>query len=60
MAQNTWQTVKISSRMVALVRSGLQEFELLGNMKPLDLRVFANTEMKREFERLTGKLRSVT
>ncbi len=59
-AQNTYQTVKISSRMVALVRTGLQEFELLGNMRPPDLRIFANVEMKNEFHRLTGKLRGTT
>lgn len=59
-AQNTYKTVKISSRMVALVRTGLQEFELLGNMRPPDLRIFANVEMKNEFHRLTGKLRGAT
>jgi hypothetical protein len=57
-AKNTYQTVRISGRMVALVRTGLQEFELLGNIKPPDLRIFANVEMKREFERLTEKLKS--
>jgi hypothetical protein len=52
-ARNTYETVKVSSELVAMMKSGRNLFDSLKNLQIPELRVFENLEMKREFEKLT-------
>jgi hypothetical protein len=57
-ARNTYETVKVSSELVAMMRSGQNLFDALKNLQMPELRVFENLEMKKEFEKLTVQLKS--
>jgi len=59
-AKNTYETVKVSSELVAMMRSGQNLFDALKNLQVPELRVFENLEMKKEFEKLTVQLKSGT
>jgi hypothetical protein len=56
-ARNTYETVKVSGELIAMVRSGQQLLELLFNRDVPTMFTFRNLEMKREFEKLTLQLR---
>jgi hypothetical protein len=56
-ARNTYETVKVSGELVALMQSSQRLLKgLLDRQVPV-LRAFENLEMKREFERLTLQLK---
>jgi hypothetical protein len=56
-ARNTYETVKVSGELVALMQSSQRLLKgLLDRQVPV-LRAFENLEMKREFERLTLRLK---
>jgi hypothetical protein len=57
-AKNSYETVKISTELVAMMRSGRNLFDALKNIQIPELRVFENLEMKKEFEKLTLQLES--
>jgi len=57
-ARNTYETVKVSGELVALMRSSQQLLDSLLKRQPPALRPFENIAMKREFERLTARLRT--
>jgi hypothetical protein len=59
-ARNTYETVKVSSELVAMMRSGQNLFDTLKSLQAPELRVFENLEMKKEFEKLTVQLKSGT
>lgn len=56
-AQNTYETVKMSGDLVALIQNSRQLLDELFRLQVPPLRAFENLEMKREFERLTSSLR---
>lgn len=56
-ADNTYETVKVSGELVALIRTTRQLLDTLLVRQVPPLRTFENLEMKREFERLTARLR---
>ncbi len=56
-AENTYETVKVSGELVALIRTTRQLLNTLLVRQTPPLRTFENLEMKREFERLTAQLR---
>jgi hypothetical protein len=56
-AQNTYETVKMSGDLVALMQSSRQRLDSLFQLQVPALRAFENLEMKREFQRLTATLR---
>jgi hypothetical protein len=55
-ARNTYETVKISGDLVALMQNSRQRLDSLFQLQVPKLRAFENLEMKREFERLTASL----
>lgn len=57
-ANNTYETVKVSSELVAMMKSGQSLFDTLKTIQVPELRVFENLEMKKEFEKLTVQLKS--
>ncbi len=57
-ARNTYETVKVSSELVAMMRSGQNLFDSLRGLQVPELRVFQNLEMKKEFEKLTAQLKA--
>lgn len=57
-AQNTYETVKVSGDLVALMRDGRPLLDSLFRLQVPPLRAFENLEMKREFQRLTTELRA--
>lgn len=57
-AWNTYETVRVSGELVALVRSSRQLIQGLLDRQVPPLRPFENREMQREFERLTAELRA--
>ncbi|WP_200283921.1 hypothetical protein [Rhabdochromatium marinum] len=57
-AWNTYETVRVSGELVALVQSSQQLIDGLLERQVPPLRPFENLEMKREFEKLTDQLRS--
>jgi hypothetical protein len=57
-AQNTYETVKVSGELVALMRNSQQLLNDLLNRQVPPLRPFENLEMKREFEKLTAQLKT--
>ena len=59
-AQNTYETVKVSSELVAMMKSGQNLFDTLKSLQVPELRVFENLEMKREFQKLTVQMKSAS
>ena len=59
-AMNTYQTVKLSSNVAALIQSGREDFEELMSLRLPYLREFQNKVIRKEFERMTEQLRSDT
>lgn len=57
-AQNTFETVKMSGDLVALMQDSRRITDDLFNLQIPPLRPFENAEMKREFQRLTSTLRA--
>jgi len=57
-ARNTYETVKISGELVALMQSSQAMLDNLLQRQMPPLRAFENLEMKREFERLTAQLQA--
>jgi hypothetical protein len=57
-AQNTYETVKVSSELVAMMKSGQNLFDTLKSLQVPELRVFENLEMKKEFQKLTVQMKS--
>lgn len=55
-ARNTYETVKMSGDLVALMQNSRQRLDSLFQLQVPPLRAFENLEMKREFERLTATL----
>lgn len=56
-AQNTYETVKMSGDLVALMQDSRHLLDSLFRLQVPPLRAFENLEMKREFQRLTTTLR---
>ena len=56
-AQNTYETVKMSGDLVAMMQDSRQLLDNLFRLQIPPLRAFENLEMKREFQRLTSALR---
>lgn len=56
-ALNTYNTVKVSSELVNLLRSSSKSFDDLLSIQVPDLLVFQNAQMKEEFTALTAKLK---
>lgn len=59
-AQNTYETVRVSGELLALVKSSQKLLASLSDRQVPALRPFRNLELKREFEQLTARLRSTT
>ncbi len=57
-AQNTYETVKMSGDLVALMQDSRQMLDSLFRLQVPPLRAFENAAMKREFQRLTSTLRA--
>jgi hypothetical protein len=57
-AQNTYETVKISGDLLQVMRASDELFALLFELQVPDLRPFENLELRREFEKLTTRLRA--
>jgi hypothetical protein len=57
-AKNTYETVKVSSELVAMMKSGQNLFDALKSLQVPELRVFENLEMKKEFQKLTVQMKS--
>ena len=55
-ADNTYETVKVSGELVRLMKSSQQLLDTLLKRQVPALRTFQNLEMKREFEKLTLQL----
>lgn len=55
-AQNTYQTVRLSGELVSLLRTSQDAFSLLLTIEVPELLIFDNTQMKQEFTLLTEKL----
>ena len=56
-ARNTYETVKVSGELVRLVQAGQTLLETLFSRDVPTMFTFQNLEMKREFEKLTLRLR---
>ncbi len=56
-AENTYETVKVSGELVDLMRSSQRLLATLVDRQVPALRAFENLEMRREFEKLTVQLR---
>ena len=57
-AMNTYNTVKLSSDVASLMKSGRRDFDALMKLQIPPLREFSNDSIRREFERMTIELRS--
>jgi hypothetical protein len=57
-AMNTYNTVKLSSDVASLMKTGRRDFDALMKLQIPPLREFSNESIKREFERMTVELRS--
>lgn len=57
-AMNTYDTVKLSSDVAALMSTGRRDFETLMRLQVPSLRQFGNDAIRKEFERMTSELRS--
>ena len=58
-AENTYQTVIVSGKLVDLLRTSQKSFDLLLSMQVPELLVFKNLQMQKEFENLTAKLQQM-
>lgn len=56
-ARNTYETVRVSGELVRMMRAGQQLLDTLFTRQAPTLFTFRNLELKREFERLTLRLR---
>ncbi len=56
-ARNTYETVRVSGELVQMLRAGQQLLDTLFARQAPTLFTFQNLELKREFERLTLRLR---
>jgi len=59
-ARNTYETVKVSGDLVALMKDSRRLLDALFDLQVPRLRAFENLEMKKEFERLTETLRGAS
>lgn len=57
-AMNTYDTVKLSSDVAALMNTGRRDFETLMKLKVPSLREFNNEAIRKEFQRMTSELRA--
>lgn len=57
-AMNTYQTVKLSSDVAALIQAGRESFDTLMRLRLPYLREFRNEAIRREFQRMTESLKS--
>jgi hypothetical protein len=57
-ATNTYLTVKLSSDVAALIKSGRQNFDALMKLQVPEMREFANENIRKEFARMTEELRA--
>jgi len=57
-AMNTYDTVKLSSDVAALMNTGRRDFETLMKLQVPALREFSNKAIRKEFERMTSELRA--
>lgn len=57
-AENTYETVKISGDLLQVMRASDELFALLFELQVPELRPFENLELRREFEKLTSRLRA--
>ena len=57
-AMNTYDTVKLSSDVAALMNTGRRDFEALMKLQVPALREFNNAAIRQEFQRMTKELRS--
>lgn len=55
-AENTYQTVSVSSAVVGMIREGGKAFEQLMSMQMPDIREFKNDEIREEFKALTARM----
>lgn len=56
-AVNTYQTVQLSGDLLAVMQAGEGLFEILFDLQVPELQAFENLELKREFDKLTVRLR---
>ncbi len=56
-AINTYDTVKLSSDVAALMNTGRRDFETLMKLQVPALREFSNEAIRKEFQRMTSELR---
>lgn len=56
-AMNTYETVQLSGDLLSVMRSSQELFNLMFEMEVPDLRPFENVELRREFDKLTDRLR---
>jgi hypothetical protein len=56
-AMNTYDTVKLSSDVAALMNTGRRDFETLMKLQVPALREFSNEAIRKEFQRMTSELR---
>lgn len=56
-AMNTYETVQLSGDLLSVMRSSQELFQLMFEMQVPDLRPFENAELRREFDKLTLRLR---
>lgn len=57
-AMNTYDTVKLSSDVAALMSTGRRNFDALMRLQVPALREFSNESIRKEFQRMTTELRS--
>jgi hypothetical protein len=57
-AMNTYETVKLSSDVASLMRTGRRNFETLMKLQVPALREFDNEAIRKEFQRMTSELRA--
>lgn len=57
LAMNTYETVQLSGDLLTVMHSSEELFNLLFDLQVPDLRPFENLELRREFEKMTTKLR---
>jgi hypothetical protein len=56
-AENTYQTVSTAYSLAAMIRDSEQMFTALAGLQVPDLLTFENQDMRREFEKLTSRLK---
>ncbi|MFH1998052.1 MAG: hypothetical protein ABIK28_00160, partial [Planctomycetota bacterium] len=55
-ALNTYNSVKLSTNVSAILRAGSRNFITVSRLQVPDLRVFESRELRQEFDRLTLEL----